>query len=224
MNPAELETHLSYRFTSADLLKQALNHRTWVHENPEMALEDNQRLEFLGDAVLGLTIGHLLMERFPLLKEGDLTRMRANLVNESQLANMARQMNLGAYIRLGRGEIQTGGRKKSSILADTFEAMIAAVYLDGGYQAALDSVRELFAPLLHGTDRDFKSQLQEQAQKARHPIPAYSVVCENGPDHDKSFQVRVAACGIQAIGVGKNKKSAEQAAAEKALERLASKV
>ena len=132
----EIEEKLCYHFTSIDLLEEALRHSSYVNEQIDTDLRDNERLEFLGDAVLNLVIGHILMQRNPDLKEGDLSRIRANLVNEAQLARIARWVDLGSFIMLGKGEIQTQGREKNSILADTFEALLAAVYLDGGFDAA----------------------------------------------------------------------------------------
>ena len=162
----EIERELGYRFHSADLLEEALRHSSFVNEQPDLNLRDNERFEFLGDAVLSLVVGHILMQRFPDLKEGDLSRIRANLVNESQLARIARSVHLGAFIRLGKGEAQTHGRKKKSILANTFEAIIAAVYLDGGFEAAYDLIDANFSPLLEGKSpsadhHDYKSKLRE---------------------------------------------------------------
>ncbi|MGD8883539.1 MAG: ribonuclease III domain-containing protein, partial [Desulfobacterales bacterium] len=132
----EIENKLEYEFRSKELLDEALRHSSFVNEQPDADLRDNERFEFLGDAVLNLIVGHILMERYPNLKEGDLSRIRANLVNESQLAIIARAIDLGAFIRLGKGEIQTHGSEKNSILAGAFEALIAAVYLDGGFKVA----------------------------------------------------------------------------------------
>ena len=185
-------------------------------------LRDNERLEFLGDAVLSLIVGHILMRCYPDLKEGDLSRNRANLVNESQLAKMARSVNLGAYILLGKGEIQTQGREKNSILADTFEALTAAIYLDGGFESAYKIIEKKFQPLIDQLDAfapnyDYKSQLQERVQVGHGMIPDYSIIREDGPDHDKTFWVTLKMVDIEAEGSGKTKKAAEQDAARKAL-------
>jgi ribonuclease III len=215
-----LESRITYTFQNPELFAQALQHRTFVHEQRDPNLKDNQRLEFLGDAVLGLTIGHFLMENFPAAQEGDLTRMRANLVNESHLAKLAQFINLGPHIKLGKGEILTHGREKDSILADAMEALIAAIYLDGGYEAAVTSVRHLFHHIVNEIDRDYKSKLQEHVQKDQHAVPQYAIIAETGPDHDKTFRVAVRVCGVTAEGTGKSKKRAEQSAAKKALSLL----
>jgi ribonuclease-3 len=207
------------------LIEEAFRHSSFVNEQVGMALQDNERLEFLGDAVLNLVVGHILMKRFPDLKEGDLSRMRASLVNESQLAVIARMLDLGNYIQLGKGEEQSNGREKNSILADTFEAVIAAVYLDGGFDAAYEILETHFSPLLEaiqlpGTNYDYKSQLQELVQVSRRAMPEYSVMSESGPDHDKTFIVQLKVQEFKTEGEGKSKKLAEQDAARKALEIL----
>jgi ribonuclease-3 len=221
----EIETKLGYEFNSKELLEEALRHSSFVNEQPKSDLRDNERLEFLGDAVLSLIIGHLLMARYPGLKEGDLSRTRANLVNEFRLAVIARSLDLGAFIRLGKGEIQTDGREKNSILAGAFEALVAAVYLDGGFKTAFKIIEQNFMPFLDfvqsATDSyDYKSQLQEWVQEKQGEIPNYRVVREEGPDHDKTFWISVKAFDVETEGQGKNKKTAEQDAARKALEIL----
>lgn len=200
----------------ADLLGQALTHRSLGGGN-------NERLEFLGDAVLNLVVGHILLTRFSILREGDLSRMRANLVNEQQLAKLARSLNLGTAVKLGKGESQSGGHEKSSILAGTLEALMAAVYVDGGFEAAFTIVQMVFLPLvqqLEGANghADFKSQLQELVQARPGTMPSYSVTREEGPDHDKTFWVQLRVVDIETQGMGKSKKAAEQDAARKALE------
>jgi ribonuclease-3 len=224
-NYLEIETKLGYEFNSKGLLDEALRHSSYVNEQPDVDLRDNERFEFLGDAVLNLIVGHILMERHPNLREGDLSRTRANLVNESRLAIIARSLDLGTFIRLGRGEIQTDGREKNSILAGAFEALVAAVYLDGGFKAAFKIIENSFVPILdlvHSpTDSyDYKSQLQEWVQEKQGEIPNYKVVREDGPDHDKTFWISVKVFDIETEGQGKNKKTAEQDAARKALEVL----
>ena len=209
-----------YSFDDEDLLKQAFTHTSAIDYETQTKVDSYERLEFLGDAVLGLLVGHILMDHFPNHNEGLLTRMRANLVNETHLARIARQIDIGSYIKLGKGEIQTNGRNKDSILADTFEALIASVYLDGGLDAAFECVKSLFEPWLSDGDTDYKSQLQEKAQKNNEARPRYHVIEEIGPDHNKTFKVNVKACDIIAEGIGKNKKSAQQAAAKKAIEVL----
>ena len=224
-HPTGIEQILQYEFNDKNLLREALRHSSFVNELGETQLRDNQRLEFLGDAVLNLIVGHILMRCYPDLKEGDLSRSRANLVNESQLAKMARSFKLGQYIQLGKGEIQTHGRKKNSILADSFEALLAAVYLDGGFEAAYQIIEANFQPLithLHTTanNHDYKSQLQEKVQVDHGSMPDYSIIREDGPDHDKTFWVALKVLDIETQGSGKNKKAAEQDAARKAIEIL----
>jgi len=222
---ADIERELGYRFYSSDLLEEALRHSSFVNEQPDLNLRDNERFEFLGDAVLSLVVGHILMQRYPDLKEGDLSRMRANLVNESQLARIARSIHLGKFVRLGKGEIQTNGRKKKSILANTFEAIIAAVYLDGGFKAAYHLIDANFSSLLEGKSaradhHDYKSKLQEMVQERQGAMPKYSIIREEGPDHEKTFWIELVVFDIETQGAGKSKKIAEQEAARKALEIL----
>jgi ribonuclease III len=222
---SELERRLRYEFIDNFLLEEALRHSSYVNELTDSHLHDNERLEFLGDAVLNLIVGHILMIHYPDLKEGDLSRNRANLVNEARLAKMARSLDLGSYIQLGKGEIQTLGREKNSILADCFEAVMAAVYLDGGYEAAFQIIEANFLPLIddvHGVadHYDYKSQLQERVQVRYGGMPNYSVIREEGPDHDKTFWVALKVSDITTEGIGKSKKAAEQDAAQKALEIL----
>jgi len=224
-DPSEIEQILQYEFNDKNLLQEALRHSSFVNELGDPQLRDNERLEFLGDAVLNLIVGHILMHRYPDLKEGDLSRSRANLVNESQLATMARSFDLGLYIQLGKGEIQTQGRDKNSILADTFEALMASVYLDGGLEAAYRIIKINFQPLIdHLQDTagnlDYKSQLQEKVQVEHNSMPDYSIIREEGPDHDKTFWVTLKVIDIETQGSGKSKKAAEQDAARRALEIL----
>ena len=224
-NSSGIERKLEYTFRDKNLLQEALRHSSYVNELADPSLRDNERLEFLGDAVLNLIVGHILMHRYPDIKEGELSRSRANLVNESQLAEMARSFELGAYILLGRGEIQTQGREKNSILADSFEALVAAVYLDGGFDVAFKIIEANFLPLIDNlrsaaNNYDYKSRLQEIVQVGRSSIPKYSIIHEEGPDHDKTFWVAMKTAGIETKGSGKSKKSAEQDAARKALEIL----
>lgn len=219
------EDRMGYRFRNSELLAEALRHSSYVNENADGGLRDNERMEFLGDAVLNLVVGHMLMQRFPDLREGDLSRMRANLVNESQLAHMAREIDLGDHLQLGKGELQTGGRNKNSILAGSYEALVASVFLDGGYAQGAAFVTAHFRPLIAGepqaaTQLDYKSKLQEVTQTSQGSMPEYEVVREEGPDHDKTFTVSVKAAGRDYRGSGKSKKAAEQEAARRALARL----
>lgn len=224
-DPSGIEQLLQYEFNDKNLLQEGLRHSSFVNELGDTLLRDNERLEFLGDAVLNLIVGHILMRRYPDLKEGDLSRSRANLVNESQLAEMARSFDLGLYIQLGKGEIQTDGREKNSILADTFEALMASIYLDGGFDAAFHIIETNFQPLIeqqHTTanNHDYKSQLQEKVQVERGSMPDYIIIREDGPDHDKTFLVALKVLNIETQGSGKSKKAAEQDAARLALEVL----
>ncbi|MBW1971000.1 MAG: ribonuclease III, partial [Deltaproteobacteria bacterium] len=169
INLSEFQRKLIYEFKNVDFLVESLRHSSFVNEHPEMDIQDNERLEFLGDAVLNLVVGHILMQRYPDLKEGDLSRMRANLVNESQLASIARKMDLGSHILLGKGEVQSKGREKKSILANTYEAVIAAVYLDGGFDAVFRIIDGAFSSLMDfvarpSANHDYKSQIQELVQ------------------------------------------------------------
>ena len=221
----EFMKNLLYEFNNKNLLYEALSHSSFVNEQALTDMKDNERLEFLGDAVINLIIGHVLMKQYPDLKEGDLSRMRANLVNESRLAAIANTIDLGPYIQLGRGEIQTKGREKKSILADTLEAVIAAVYLDGGFDAAFKIIECHFKAHLSSiaaptANLDYKSKVQEIVQGTQKVIPAYKVIHESGPDHDKTFCVQLTISEIQTEGIGKSKKLAEQDAARKALEIL----
>lgn len=215
-----LEKTVGYTFKNRQLLAEAVTHRTFVHENPGFEIGDNQRLEFLGDAVLGLVVGDLLMRVYPDCREGELTQMRSNLVNETRLAAIARQVGLGENLRLGRGEHQSGGRNKNSILADALEALLAAVYLDGGFKAAFDVVEALFETVLGAASFDPKSELQVLAQKKFQITPTYHLLSETGPDHDKVFTVELSLAQIQVQGSGKSKKQAEKMAALRALNKL----
>jgi ribonuclease III len=224
-NPyARLETCLAYSFRDRARLESALTHKSYVNENPAWRRADNERLEFLGDAVLDLVVGHLLMEASPTRNEGELSKTRASLVNEQGLAEVAAELGLGEWLFLGRGEEQSGGRRKPSVLADACEALTAAVYLDGGFDAAFEMVRHLFGARVLGVREagagDFKTRLQERAARRRMQV-RYAVTDERGPDHDKTFEI-AATIGDReyARGTGKTKKEAEQRAAEMALRAL----
>jgi ribonuclease-3 len=216
-----LEERLGYRFRDALLLEQAFTHKSFVNESTVPGRQDNQRLEFLGDAVLDLAVSHALMEMFPGFGEGDLTKIRAGVVNEQGLARVAEELRLGEWLFLGRGEEQSGGRRKPSLLADAFEALVAAVYLDGGYDPALAMVRRLLGARLavEAGQMDFKTRLQERTQTTVHETPRYQLVSESGPAHDRSFEVAVLLGGQElSRGRGKSKKEAEQRAAAGAFE------
>ncbi len=220
-----LEKQISYTFRQPALLAEALRHSSFVNEQNDSRLTDNEKLEFLGDAVINLAVGHLLMLKYPGFKEGDLSRVRANLVNEARLSAIARRIGLGTHIKLGKGEQLSGGHDKDSILADALEALVAAVYLDGGFQAAFEVVTKLFESCLDNqlagrAGPDYKSRLQEIAQNRLHAVPAYRIVSETGPDHAKVFKAEVRIAGIRTLGEGKSKKAAQQDAACKALDLL----
>jgi ribonuclease-3 len=221
-----LEARLGTTFADRALALAALTHKSYVNEHREEGLRDNERLEFLGDAVIDLAVSHRLMERFPAAREGDLSKMRAAVVDEQGLSEMARALDLGALLRLGRGEELTGGRRKASLLADTMEAVVAAVYVGAGLDAVLGLIDrflgEAFARAAAGTlDRDYKTQLQELAQSRLRATPRYRVIAERGPDHSKIFEVETDLRGeVVGRGEGRSKKDAEQAAAKLALDAI----
>jgi len=220
-----LEATLGYTFRDRSLLEQALRHASWCNEHADAHLEDNERLEFLGDAVLDLVVGHRLMTRYPQLREGELSVTRAQVVSEAGLSEVAAQLGIGAWLMLGKGEEKSGGRAKPSILADAFEAILAAVYLDGGFTAAWDFVERLLTARIETVEfkgfYDFKTRLQEKAQARLKATPTYRVVQELGPDHDKRFVVAVTIGNDEwARAVGRSKKEAEQMAAAEAHFRL----
>lgn len=219
-----VEEELDYRFSDLSLLDQALTHRSFAHEFVGSGTKDNERLEFLGDAVLGLCISDLLMREFSDVAEGYLSKRRAACVNERALAERANRFHLGAGLLLGKGEEESGGRTKSSLLANALEAVVAAIYLDGGFGEAMVFVRRIFGDLSASPQyRDYKTLLQEICQSRFHTVPKYSVIGQYGPDHDKTFEVLLdVAEGIAASGTGKNRKEAEQEAAKKALDILES--
>ena len=222
---SSLEAMLGYAFRDRSVLEQALRHASWCNEHPAERLEDNERLEFLGDAVLDLVVGHKLMTRYPQLREGELSVTRAQVVSEAGLSEVAAQLGLGVWLMLGKGEEKSGGRAKPSILADAFEAILAAVYLDGGFVAAVEIVERLLAQRIETVEfkgfYDFKTRLQETAQARLKATPTYRVVQELGPDHDKRFVVAVTLGDDEwARAVGKSKKEAEQMAAAEAHFRL----
>lgn len=219
----KLEKTLGYEFKDPNLLKESFIHKSYAYENISEKIKHNERLEFLGDAVLELVVSDLLMEHFQDVREGELSRLRASIVNETQLATVASSLELGRLLYLGKGEEQTYGRTKNSILANTYEALLAAIYIDGGYEKVYAVIQQQFTPLIEqakksGYDRDFKTQLQETAQNRHKEIPRYQLAQQIGPDHDKTFRVAVHIKGrLLAFGSGKSKKEAEQDAARLAL-------
>lgn len=218
----ELSRKLGYHFNNPDLLGEAVRHSSYVNESGSVELSDNERLEFLGDAVLDLAIGHILMEYFPEAAEGDLSKYRAAVVSEKSLYQVADELELGKYILLGKGEELTQGRKKASILADSTEALIGAMYLDAGFEKAKEIIEQLFTPLLNKVAEgkahyDYKSRLQEYTQQVYQSRPEYKLIMESGRPHKKTFRIAVIVCGrIVAEGEGKSKKQAEQRAAREA--------
>lgn len=222
-----LEVVLGYRFRERATLELALRHTSWVNEHPEITGGDNERLEYLGDAVLDLVVGHLLMTRYPELREGTLSVTRAQVVSEAGLAETAAKLGLGAWMKLGKGEERSGGRDKRSILADGFEALVAAVYLDGGFDAAFALVGRLLAQRIETVEHtgfyDFKTRLQEVALARLRIAPIYTVIGELGPDHAKRFMVEVRiGDDLYAKAEGRSKKEAEQNAAAAAAMKLES--
>jgi len=218
---AEIQQLLEYRFQDIALLDTALTHRSYVHENPLETLQDNERLEFLGDAVLQLCISDLLIKNFPDYKEGKLSQLRASIVNEQPLAEIAKSFRLGEFLLLGKGEETSGGRNKPSLLANTFEALMAAIYLDGGLEKTAAWTRNLFSRMIEGgyrTYRDYKTTVQQISQHHFRETPRYTLIREYGPDHEKTFEIQISiADRFTTTGTGKNKKEAEQRAAEKAI-------
>jgi len=223
--PAELAARILPEMTDLLLLSRALTHRSYLNEHPE-AIEDNERLEFLGDAVLDFVVGAWLYNRYPEMPEGDLTRMRSALVHTEQLATFAEELGIGKAMRLGRGELQAGGQNRPGLLCDVFEAIIGALYLDQdieGVRKFLDPILVKAAEdiLLNHKDEDPKSKLQEWAQGKGYPAPSYITRSSSGPDHSKMFEVDVYINGIvYGTGTGSSKQAATKQAAAKALENL----
>jgi ribonuclease III len=223
------EQTIGYRFKNRELLLCSLTHSSFAHEkNLECKaqgapLSHYEQMEFLGDAVVDLVIGHLLLNKFPEAPEGDLSRLRARLVNINQLSRLAKDLGLDQWVRLGKGEEATGGRNKASILSDIYEAVCAAVYLDGGFQDAFELIGRHFGKILETVDlelieQDYKTQLQELVQAEFKKTPKYRLVGEQGPDHKKTFEIEVMINNkFAAKGSGKSKKEAEQDAAQNAL-------
>ena len=219
-NIKELQEKLGYTFNDEAVLIRALSHSSYVNEN-HSAGDSNERLEFLGDSVLGLITAENFFKNYTKLPEGELTKLRAATVCEKSLAGFARQLELGKYLLLGKGEILTGGRERPSIQADAFEAIIAAIYLDGGMEAARNFVLKYIEEAIRQQQsiRDYKTMLQEVVQRNPGEIIEYVLTGETGPDHDKRFEVEVHLnSNVIGRGIGKSKKKAEQEAAREALE------
>ncbi len=223
---AELQQSLGVSFSDLSLLEQALVHSSYINENPSVTLTSNERLEFLGDVVLGLVVAEKLYWDFPRFSEGEMTRLRAALVCRETLARMARAIRLGDYLYLGKGEETSGGRRKPSNLAGALEAVIAAIFLDRGLTATKESILRLFDEEMErvvsrGVEVDYKSQLQELTQARQQPVPVYQLVEAVGPAHDRRFTVEVRIGDtVLGRGSGKSKKTAEAEAARSALRRL----
>ena len=223
---AELEAAIDYTFKDRDLLQEALTHRSCINETSDLSHGDNERLEFFGDAVLDFILSALLLERFPESREGELTRIRSSLVDEESLAGIAVALDLGRYLRLGRGEERSGGREKRSLLANSYEALLAAVYLDGGTRPVRRLIKSHFGPLLSlraqaSNGKDHKTQFQELVQARWGQTPIYTVTEAQGPDHERRFTVAAIVEGeVMGTGDGRSKKAAAQEAARVALMRL----
>ncbi len=222
MSLEKIQKLLEMRFSNIELLEIALTHSSYVHEKKLSVACSNERLEFLGDAVLNLCIAELLIKRFPEESEGKLSKRRASLVNQKSLADLAKRLNLGDLLRFGKGEEKTGGRTKESVLADAYEALLGALYLDKGLQQASERVQSDFSQLLEAaTSEDFKTKLQETVQKYLQRSPRYVLLTESGPDHEKVFEVHIEILGhVLGKGRGRSKRLAEQEAAREALSKI----
>ena len=225
---AEVQSVIGYVFRQHTLLDEALTHKSFFQGHKDSEGRDNERLEFLGDAVLALVVSEYLASALPASNEGELSKIKARLVSRHSLARAASRLKLGSWLKLGRGEEQTKGREKSSLLANTLEAIMAAIYLDGGLEAARFFILRVLQPELDAVNGskaesinwDYKSRLQEWSHKHHEAVPLYRIIAESGPDHQKSFEVEVLVKG-QALGCGRGttKKEAEQLAARQALEK-----
>ena len=220
----DLEMAIGYRFHNISLLQNALTHSSYANERWHNSLLSNERLEFLGDSVLGMLVAEYLYHNFPNRPEGELTRMRADMVCEQTLAAAANRIGLGSHLLLGHGEEQGGGRSRNSILADAMESVIAACFLDGGMEAALKVVQQFIlveVPVTKLHNADYKTELQELVQQKKNQVLSYRVAGQSGPDHDKKFDVEVSLNGsVVGFGSGSSKKRAEQMAARSAIEKL----
>jgi len=219
----EIEKRIGYTFQRRDLLTRAITHKSYSHEARHENVRHNETFEFLGDSVLGFVIGDMLFRNFPDLDEGALSKMKAYLVSATSLAEKARAFGMGDVILLGVGEEKTGGRKKDSLLANLFEAMLAGIYLDGGIEPARQLIEQTFLDDIKSINEqdllfhDYKTALQELAQGKGLPLPEYIVIGEVGPDHDKMFIVEVKVGSLSKRGEGSSKKEAQQEAARQAL-------
>ncbi|MFK2824966.1 ribonuclease III [Bacillus sp. B190/17] len=221
----QLQEKMNIEFHNEELLKHAFTHSSYVNEHRKKPYEDNERLEFLGDAVLELTISHYLFNKYPLMSEGDLTKLRAAIVCEPSLVMFANESDFGKYVLLGKGEELTGGRTRPALLADVFEAFVGALFLDQGMNAVLSFLEKIIFPKIDSGAfshmMDYKSQLQEFVQRQTKGLLEYKILQEKGPAHSKEFVSQVSLNGeVLGSGQGKSKKEAEQLAAQKALTAL----
>ena len=220
----DLEEAIGYRFHNISLLQNALTHSSFANERWHNSLLSNERLEFLGDSILGMVVAEYLFRTFPNRPEGELTRMRADMVCEKTLASVAARIHLGDHLMLGHGEEQGGGRSRDSILADAVESVIAACFLDGGIEAAQKFIRTFIlveVPVSQMHNTDYKTKLQELVQQKKNQVLSYTLTGESGPDHDKHFTVAVSLNGgMVGQGEGRSKKRAEQEAARAAIRNL----
>lgn len=224
---SDLQKKIGYNFNSLDLLETAMTHKSYYFENIKNTLAHNEKLEFLGDAVLDLVMSELLMEKFPNDGEGNLSKKRASLVNENLLNDVAVAIDLAVFLRLGKGELNSGGQSKPRLLSSAYEALIGALFLDGGFEAARNVARMHFSPVLEKINpsedftADYKTRLQEKIQAILKEAPTYEVIKESGPAHERVFEVQLTVQGkVWSTGEGRSKKQAEQQAAKAALENL----
>lgn len=216
-----IEKKLDYKFKDRELLKTALTHSSYANES---SVESNERLEFLGDAVLGFIVAHVLYRKYPDATEGKLSKMRSSIVSRMNFAHFAKELKIDKQVLLGKGEENTGGRERGSNLSGTFEAVIGAIFIDGGYRKVYRIITALLKDCLNGDEeifKDYKTKLQEVAQRKYKKVPKYKVVLEEGPPHDKNFHIEVK-LGRKSFGkgIGRNKKQAEQEAAKQGLEKM----
>ncbi len=216
-----IEKKLDYKFKDLELFKTALTHSSYANET---SVESNERLEFLGDAVLGFIVAHVLYKRYPDASEGKLSKMRSSIVSRMNFAHLARELKIDKQVLLGKGEENTGGRERESNISGTFEAVIGAIFIDGGYRRVSKIITTLLKNCLNGDEeifKDYKTKLQEVAQRKLKKVPKYKVVLEEGPPHEKNFHIEVR-LGRKSFGkgVGRNKKQAEQEAAKQGLESM----
>jgi len=220
----DLEVSIGYRFQNIILLQNALTHSSYANERWHDSLRSNERMEFLGDSILGMAVAEYLYRNFPDRPEGELTRMRADMVCENSLAAVAEKIGLGQHLLLGHGEERFGGRNRASILADAVESVIAASFLDGGVEAAGSFIKRFIlteVPVKKLHNADYKTALQELVQQKKDQVLSYALVGESGPDHDKKFEVEVSLNGkVIGTGIGSSKKRAEQDAAHSAMDAL----